>query len=81
MEFALIVLVYAIVAAIGFARRDKTSMALTVSLCLTCANAIVTRGTRGEEWVACSYGGALRAVNLRSARVPGITRFQAPTSS
>ena len=64
MEFALVVLVYAIVAAIGFARRDRTIDGAEVSLCLTCVNAVVTRGTRCEEWMACNYGGAMRAVKF-----------------
>ncbi len=64
MEFALVVLIYGIVAAIGFARRDRTVDGVEVSLCLTCANAIVTRGTRCEEWVACNYGGAMRPVKI-----------------
>ena len=64
MEFAVAVLVYAIVGAIGFARRDRTIDGVEVSLCLTCANAVVTRGTRCEEWVACNYGGAMRAVKF-----------------
>ena len=35
-----------------------------MSLCLTCANAVVTRGTRGQELFACNYGGAMRAVKF-----------------
>ena len=64
MEFAIVVFVYAIVAAIGFARRDRTIDGVEVSLCLTCANAVVTRGARCEGWVACNYGGAMRAVKF-----------------
>ena len=64
MEFAAAVIVYAIVAAIGFARRDRTVDGPEVSLCLTCTNAVVTRGTRGQEWIACNFGGAMRAVKF-----------------
>jgi hypothetical protein len=46
MEFAAAVIVYTIVAAIGFTRRDRTVDGREVSLCLTCTNAVVTRGTR-----------------------------------
>ena len=51
-------------AAIGFTRRDRTVDGREVSLCLTCTNAVVTRGTRGQEWIACNFGGAMRAVKF-----------------
>lgn len=34
------------------------------TLCLTCVNAVVTRGTRGQKWVACSLSGNLRPVKF-----------------
>ena len=64
MEFAAAVIVYTIVAAIGFARRDRTVDGREASLCLTCTNAVVTRGTRGQEWIACNFGGTMRAVKF-----------------
>ena len=64
MELAAVVIVYAIVAAIGFAKRDSTPVRAEESLCLTCSNAVVTRGTRGQEWVACNLGGAMRPVKF-----------------
>ena len=64
MEFAAAVILYAIVAAFGFARRDRTVHGVEVSLCLTCVNAVVTRGTQGQEWIACNFGGAMRAVKF-----------------
>ena len=64
MVLAAAVIVYTIVAAIGFVRRDRTVDGREVSLCLTCTNAVVTRGTRGQEWIACNFGGAMRAVKF-----------------
>jgi len=58
------VIAYTIVAAIGFTRRDQTVDGREVSLCLTSTNAVVTRGTRGQEWIACCFGGAMRAVKF-----------------
>ena len=52
MEFAAAVIVYAIIGAIGFARRDRTLDGVEVSLRLTCGHAVVARGTRGQEWIA-----------------------------
>ena len=65
------IIVYALIALIGFARRDRTVMATQVSLCLTCANAVVTRGVRGPEWVACNYGGAMRRVKFTVCECTG----------
>jgi len=56
--------VYAIGAAVGFARCDRTVAGREVSLCLTCTNAVVTGGTRGQEWIACNFGGAMRRVKF-----------------
>jgi hypothetical protein len=78
MEFAVAVVVYAIVAAIGFAGRDRTVHGVEVSLCLTCANAVVTRGTRGQELIACNYGGAMRAVKFTVCSCSG---YRATSSS
>jgi hypothetical protein len=64
MEVLSIVLIYGIVAAIAYRWRDRTVDVAVESLCLTCVNAVVTRGTRGEEWVACNLGGALRPVKF-----------------
>ena len=64
MEGWLIVGVYILVAVLGFVKRDRTLVGAEVSLCLTCVNSVVTRGTRNEEWVACNYGGAMRAVKF-----------------
>ena len=64
MESLIIVLVYAAVAAIAYGRRDRSVDGTTVSLCLTCVNAMITRGTGGEERIACTYGGVLRAVTF-----------------
>ena len=34
------------------------------TLCLTCVNAVVTRGTGGQKWVACNLSGNLRPVKF-----------------
>lgn len=34
------------------------------TLCLTCVNAVVTRGVRGQKWVACNLSGNLRPVKF-----------------
>src|SRR5664279_2216023 len=64
MEGLVIVLVYAIVAAIGYGLRDRTVDGTETSLCLTCRHAMVTRGTRGQERVACTYGAGLRPIDF-----------------
>jgi hypothetical protein len=64
MEALVLIIAYLIIAAIAIARRDRTVDGVEVSLCLTCANAVVTRGTRGQEWIACNFGGAMRPVKF-----------------
>jgi len=64
MEAFALLIVYGIIAALGFMKRDTAVQGIEVSLCLTCANAVVTRGTRGQEWIACNFGGAMRAVKF-----------------
>ena len=34
------------------------------TLCLTCVNAVVTRGTRGQKRVACNLSGTLRPMKF-----------------
>ena len=66
-EVWIVVGVYIFVAVLRFVNRDKgdkNMRATEVSLCLTCVNSVVTRGTCDEEWVACNYGGAMRAVKF-----------------
>jgi hypothetical protein len=64
MTALVLIVVYGLVAFIGFRKRDRTVDGVEVSLCLTCANSVVTRGTCDQEWVACNYGGAMRAVKF-----------------
>jgi hypothetical protein len=64
MEAFALLIVYGIIAAVGFMKRDTTISGVEVSLCLTCANAVVTRGTRGQELIACNFGGAMRSVKF-----------------
>ena len=68
---ALLLLVYGIVAAIGYRRRDRGVDGAEVSLCLTCVNAVVTHGTRGEECVVCNYGGAMRPMKFTVCECSG----------
>jgi hypothetical protein len=64
MESFTIIVMYVAVAAIGFARRDRSADGSATSLCLTCVNPMIARGTRGEERIACTYAGALRPVTF-----------------
>jgi hypothetical protein len=64
MESVAVAFILAIVAAIGFVGRDRSLDGVEVSLCVTCVNAMITRGTRGEERTACTFGGALRPVDF-----------------
>ena len=41
------------------------------SLCLTCINAVVTRGTNGRTWVACNFAGAMRPVKFTVCQCTG----------
>ena len=71
MEGLVAVFICVLIAAIGYMRRDRTVTGTQVSLCLTCTNAVVTRGVRGQEWVACNYGGAMRAVKFTVCECTG----------
>jgi hypothetical protein len=51
--------------------RDRTVDGSEASLCLTCTNAVVTRGTRSEEYIACNFGGGLRTVNFTVCECTG----------
>lgn len=64
MEILISIVIYALIAGIGYARRNRTAKCGEPSLCLTCANAVITRGTRGQEWIACNYAGAMRPVKF-----------------
>ena len=74
MEGWIIVGIYILVAVLGFVKRDKANNGARdtdPSLCLTCVNSVVTRGTCNEEWVACNFGGAMRAVKFTVAACSG----------
>jgi len=76
VEGWIVVGVYIFVAVLGFVNRDKGDKnvgATEVSLCLTCVNSVVTRGTCDEEWVACNYGGAMRAVKFTVCSCSGFS--------
>ena len=64
MEGWFMVAIYVLVAVLSFVKRYKSAGSTGASLCLTCVNSVVTRGTRNEEWVVCNYGGAMRAVKF-----------------
>lgn len=64
MAALLIIVLYEIAAAIGHRWCKPTIDGPVASLCLTCVNAVVTRGTRGQERLACAYGGGLRPVEF-----------------
>ena len=71
MELLAAAFVYALIGLIGFTRRNRTVKYAEPSLCLTCANAVIAHGTRGEESVACNLGGAMRAVNFTVCECTG----------
>jgi hypothetical protein len=64
MEALWIVMIYGLIAAFAYRKRDRTVDGAVAPLCLTCMNAVVARGTGGQEWVACNYGGAMRPVKF-----------------
>lgn len=76
MEILWVVFVYAIVAAYARCTRPRVVEGVEVSLCLTCANAVVTRGTHGQEWIACNFGGAMRPVKFTVASCSGFSEPQ-----
>jgi len=78
MEAFVLLIVYGIIAAMAFARRDRTVDGVEMSLCLTCANAVVTRGTRGQELMACNFGGAMRAVKFTVCDCTGYRATSGP---
>ena len=51
-----------VVRLVRVARNTRTVEEET--LCLTCVNAVVTRGTRGQKLVACNLNGNLRPVKF-----------------
>ena len=71
MESLIIVSIYAMFAAIAYGRRDRSDDGTKVSLCLTCVNAMITRGTGGEERIACTYGGVLRPMTFTVCECTG----------
>jgi len=71
MESLIIILVYTVVAAIAYRMRDRSVDGTTVSLCLTCISAMITRGTGGERRIACTYGGVLRPVTFTVCECTG----------
>jgi hypothetical protein len=74
-----LVAVYAVIAFIRFAvARNKSAGGKEVSLCLACINSVVTRGTLNEEWIACNYGGAMRAVKFTVCSCSG---YRTPVST
>lgn len=64
MEILIVIAVYSVVALNGFCKRDKTVELAEPSLCLTCVNSVVTRGTKNEEGIACNFAGAMRAIQF-----------------
>ena len=73
MEILWVVLVYAIVAAYAYSTRERPVDSVEVSLCLICGNAVVTRGTHGEELIACNFGGAMRPVKFTVSSCSGFS--------
>ena len=64
MGVLILIVAYLIGLAASEVLQRKSNCGAQESLCLTCANAVVTRGTRGQEWITCNYGGGLRPVKF-----------------
>jgi hypothetical protein len=63
MEFLIVWIVYGLIfAAPRIIRRIRAVEEET--LCLACANAVVTRGVSGQKLVACNFAGAMRPVKF-----------------
>ena len=55
METLIILFVWAVIAGLRFAARSRPTEPNQESLCLTCVNAVVTRGTNGKTLIACNF--------------------------
>jgi hypothetical protein len=62
---------YVVATLMKYAKQPRVKEPVAPSLCLACANAVVTRGTRGEESFACNYGGAMRPVKFTVCECTG----------
>ena len=71
METLIIVFVWAVIAALRFAVRSRPVERNQESLCLTCVNAVVTRGTNGKTLIACNFAGAMRPVKFTVCQCTG----------
>ncbi|HZD31127.1 MAG TPA: hypothetical protein VE779_05640 [Candidatus Angelobacter sp.] len=77
MEFYFIWIMYGVICVvilmvrvvICLMRKERASA--EQSLCLTCVHAVVTRGTRGQKWVACNLAAALRPVKFTVCECTG----------
>jgi len=63
MDWVLVYIVIGLVAGAVRLVREYSNVE-EETLCLTCVNAVVTRGTRGQKWVACNLSGNLRPVKF-----------------
>lgn len=64
MELLVFAFVSIVVAILGYSMNDRTVDGTEVSLCLTCVNAVITRGSRSEGKIACNYAGVLRSISF-----------------
>ena len=71
MEAVFNVLFWVAVVLIAVVRKRMTAGVEMESLCLTCVNAVVTRGKRGKVMVACNFAGAMRPVKFTVCECTG----------
>ena len=64
MELLSFLMICGVAGAIGHVLRDRAVSGTQVSLCLACTNAVITRGTSGQQTIACNYGGAMRPMKF-----------------
>lgn len=70
MELLIVGILYAVIwVVVRMVRKARAVEEET--LCLACANAVVTRGVRGRKWVACNFAGALRPVKFAVCECTG----------
>ncbi len=71
MEALICLLFWVVVIAGAIVRGRLIPRAPMESLCLTCANAVVTRGEGRKVMVACAFGGAVRPVKFAVCQCSG----------
>src|ERR1017187_5948396 len=75
MEF-LFAIVSILVAVVQTALRKRQTMVTIMSagtLCRTCVNSHVVKGSGGKELISCTFGGTLRAIKFEVSECTGFS--------